>query len=116
MPRLLDVLSPLEQQVAREFAHRVRQHLGQRVRDIRVFGSRARGQARDDSDMDIWVLLDVATMEDKCAVSDLATNMLLEGLSPFEIAPRVMPLEQHRHLVELERLLPQEIDRDGISL
>jgi len=42
--------------VAIEFARQVRQRLGPRVRRIVLFGSRARGDARDDSDYDVVVV------------------------------------------------------------
>ena len=44
--------------VAVEFAHRVRERLGPRVRKVVLFGSRARGDARDDSDYDDVVVVD----------------------------------------------------------
>jgi predicted nucleotidyltransferase len=44
--------------VAVEFAREVRRRLGSRVRKIVLFGSRARGDARDDSDCDVVVVVD----------------------------------------------------------
>lgn len=41
--------------VALEFAQRVRARLGSRVRQVVLFGSRARGEAREDSDYDVVV-------------------------------------------------------------
>jgi predicted nucleotidyltransferase len=44
--------------VAVEFARQVRERLGPRVREVVLFGSRARGDARDDSDYDVVVVVD----------------------------------------------------------
>jgi predicted nucleotidyltransferase len=44
--------------VAIEFARQVRARLGSRVRKVVLFGSRARGDARDDSDYDVVVVVD----------------------------------------------------------
>jgi uncharacterized protein len=112
----VQVLSPFEQRLAAEFARRVRAYFGDRVRDLRLFGSRARGEARPDSDMDIWVLLDDVDSADRDGVCDIAIDLLLEDSLPFVISPRVMSCEQHERLVALERLLPAEIERDGIPL
>jgi len=112
----LDALSPLEEKAARDFSLRVREKFGPRVVDMRIFGSRARRDAREESDMDIWVLLDVASLEDRGAVSDIAVDVHLEMVLSFFISPRVMSVEQFEKLRSLERLLPEEIERDGIPL
>jgi predicted nucleotidyltransferase len=44
--------------VALEFAGQVRARLGARVRQLVLFGSRARGEARQNSDCDILVVVD----------------------------------------------------------
>jgi predicted nucleotidyltransferase len=44
--------------VALEFARLLRERLGPRVRKIVLFGSRARGDARADSDYDVVVVVD----------------------------------------------------------
>jgi predicted nucleotidyltransferase len=109
-------LTPLEQQTALEFARRVRAHMAHRALDIRVFGSRSRGEGRADSDLDILILLDEVALKDRNDISDIGTNLLLEKLLPFPIAPRVMSKEHYEMLKSLERLLPTEIERDGITL
>jgi predicted nucleotidyltransferase len=44
--------------VAVDFARQARERLGPRVRQVVLFGSRARGDARDDSDYDDVVVVD----------------------------------------------------------
>ena len=43
--------------VAKEFARRLREKLGERVEEIILFGSRGRGEAREDSDYDVLVVV-----------------------------------------------------------
>lgn len=114
--RSLSILTPLEQKVAAEFARRTRERMGDRIRDMRVFGSRARREAREDSDLDVLVLMDKAPLSDRKAISDIGTDLMLEMFLPFQVAPRVMSQQDYDQLRSLERLFPAEIERDGIAL
>lgn len=109
-------LAPLEQEVASEFANRIRSRLGDRLLDMRIFGSRARGEAQADSDLDILILLNEAALQDKNSISDIATDLLIELNLPFIVAPQVLSQADFDELKALERLFPQEIERDGISI
>jgi len=114
--RALMKLAPLEQRAACEFARAVRECLAHRVLDIRVFGSRARGESRPDSDLDILVLLDEVSLGDRNEISDLGSDLLLSMELPFPIAPRVMAKGHFEQLKALERLFAAEIERDGLPL
>ena len=56
--------------IARNFKHLVQKRY--RPLDIRVFGSRARGDATPDSDMDVFVVVEHATSEIERYISDCA--------------------------------------------
>lgn len=84
-----------------------------RARTVRVFGSMARGEAHEDSDVDILVILDGASFAERGRAIDLATELgLAEGLV---FAPIVLTVEEWTQLVERERALPLEVERDGID-
>ncbi len=51
-------MTPAERKALDAFVVAVRQHYGARVVDILIFGSRARGDARPDSDADVAVILE----------------------------------------------------------
>lgn len=112
----VDRLTSLERRAAVAFAQRVRARFGERLRSLQVFGSRSRGEAREHSDLDILVLLDRVSLAERHALSDLGVDLMLEADLPFEIAPTVMSTADFEKLIQLERLFPQEIDRDGIPL
>lgn len=64
--------------VVREFAKGIRAQLGNRVREIRLFGSRARGDARADSDYDVLVVLDQRSPELRAEILRIAVRMMDE--------------------------------------
>jgi len=74
-------MTPSERKALDDYVAAVRKHYGARLVDILVFGSRARGDARADSDTDLAVILedgDWGFWEEKMFLSGLAYDALLE--------------------------------------
>ena len=89
----LDLLTPLENALLADFAGRVRALAAARLARISVFGSRARGGSRADSDLDVAVFL--SGREDRAlraaiyaAASEAAAA--LEGAEPALLQPAVI--------------------------
>lgn len=83
-------LSPAEKIALEAFGRGLRARFGDRLKRVVLFGSRARGEGRDDSDLDVLVELDVPSREDRGAVLDLGADVGLEHhlvLSPLVVAP-----------------------------
>jgi uncharacterized protein len=88
--------------------------LAERLRDVRLFGSYARGDADEDSDVDVLVLVDGLTdLEIGTAAGEAAAVILASGLP---LAPLPMSTERFDELRRRERLLARDIDVEGISL
>ena len=74
-------LSPQELQTLSELGEQVRQLFGERLVELSLFGSRARGEGRDDSDLDVLVKVNELTRADRRAIQDLAFDLgLRRGL------------------------------------
>ncbi len=74
-------MTPAERKALDAFVVAVRQHYGARVVDILIFGSRARGDARPDSDADVAVILEDGDWHfwgEKMRLAGLAYDILLE--------------------------------------
>lgn len=100
--------APLE-----EFRAVVRAEFGARVRDVRLFGSQARGEAHEESDVDILVLIDGLTPMEQLHAAGLDTRIALR--TGLFLAPLFMATERFEELRRRERLIAREIDADGIS-
>jgi len=103
-------LSSQEQMALRDFAAEVRQRFGQRLAELTLFGSRARGEGRSDSDLDVFVRLLDLQREDRRSVQDLAFDIgFLRGLV-------ISPLLADDKTWRLDLPLGQAIAREGIPL
>jgi predicted nucleotidyltransferase len=107
----------VEQHVAgalARFAHVVRERFGEAVIDIRLFGSHARSNAHEDSDVDIAVVLEEAGWETRRDVIDLATDIGLEhGLT---LSPTVFDRATYERWRVQDRPLVRDIEHEGVRL
>ncbi len=101
--------------LARTFAQGVREHLGGRCRRVRLFGSAARGDWTDDSDVDVLVLLDEVRVEDRRWLSRCAYDI---GLAESGILLQPIPMAERQfdELRSRERRFAQDVEREGIEL
>jgi predicted nucleotidyltransferase len=90
---------------------------GKRLRELVLYGSYARGEATEDSDVDVLVVVRGLTDEERREVFDLAYDAnaaereIWAGLSPL-----VHSEQQALELRSRERLLYQEIDHDKVTV
>ncbi len=97
-----------------DFVCWVRGRFGGRVRELQLFGSRARGEADAESDVDVLVVIAELTPAERREVARKSGDAMTEQsvlLSPF-----VMSAEYVAELRARERRVVREIDRDGIPL
>ena len=63
-------------QVVQDFSTALRRKLDSRVLKVFLFGSRARGDARDDSDYDMLVVVDHRTPEIRSIILDIERKLM----------------------------------------
>lgn len=83
-------VSPLVSRALEEFASRLHERFGAALVDLRLFGSVARGESHEDSDVDVAVVLTQIDWATRRTVIDLATDVGLESglsISPAIFAP-----------------------------
>ena len=103
-----------ERNALTEYAALVRRRFGERVRDLRLFGSRARGEGHEDSDLDVLVVVDGLTPEERREVWGWSGDLMLAH--EVMIGGLATSAADWQELRDRERLIVREIDRDGMPL
>jgi hypothetical protein len=107
-------LTPAEQGALEGFVRDVRAAFGERLERLVLFGSRARGEGDEESDLDVLVLLRGATREDQLRIYDLAYDRYAEA--GVDISPLVRTPEDFARLRAQERRIALEVEREGVPL
>ncbi len=103
-----------EQIVIKTFLHRIEAEMGDQLLAVYLFGSRARGDAQPDSDIDLAVLLKESTPEIRKAIHYLAADVWLEN--GLFISTRVWSQSHWQRHAEIQSRLYRNIQREGIDL
>lgn len=110
----LNHLSELERQGIGQFVSRVRANIGDNLISMRLFGSRARGEGSENSDLDVLVLVKTLDIQIKHAIWDIANDIFLDTW--INISPLVTTEADFKKLVDRERLIAKDIEKEGIPL
>lgn len=105
---------PAGPRAARRFAGVLRERHGDALVDVRLFGSCARGEMREDSDVDVLVVLQAVDWRIKRDVIELAARIGLEH--DVLLSPTVLDRETFEHWRAQERLFVMDIEREGLPL
>jgi uncharacterized protein len=103
-----------DQAALAEFARRVRSVLGPRLVELRLFGSKARGDATSESDLDVAVMTDGSSPDCEDDVVDIAFDVDLAY--DVYISPRVLPVSVLSHPVWSLTGFVRAVEREGIRL
>jgi predicted nucleotidyltransferase len=106
----LSPLSPLETNTLAELRRRLEGLLGDRLLRLTLFGSRARGEGDEHSDLDVLVLVRGMSAVDRRRVIDVVHDVELAcGLA-------IGPLVRDPRWTASGAPLVDEIERDGVPL
>ena len=111
-------MTPNEREALDDYLAAVRNHYGQRLVDVLLFGSRARGDARPDSDADVAVILkdgDWQFWEEQWALAGLAYDVLLDHGLFFQPWPIPRSAWESPATYRKQGFV-EEIQKDGIRL
>ena len=112
-------LSPIVAHALDELARKVRERFGDRVSEVVLFGSYARGAAHEDSDVDVLVVIDELSPSEEVEVIDLATEVkraIAESDGWVGLAPLVLSTERAAELRRRGRRIWSDIATEGVRL
>lgn len=107
-------LSAGEKEALLVFIKKLREQFGKEVVRIILFGSMARGEGHEESDLDVAVLLKEENFRIRKEIYDLASDIFLEY--DIDISPFVMSQQKFEWLKAIERGIALEIEKEGIII
>jgi predicted nucleotidyltransferase len=110
----LPMLITREREALAAFRDWVRDRFGERVSDLRLFGSRARGEGHEESDLDVLVVVDGLTWREEREIAQHRGDLLTQH--GVWVAPFAVSRERFEQLRRRERRIVSEIDRDGVPV
>lgn len=107
------VPTPLGLDIAHGFGESARALFGERLKSVRLYGSQARGEANEESDVDLLALIEGLTFAEKIACIDLGCEIALaRGVHVSVVA---MAQAEFDRLLSLESAFAQSVMREGIA-
>lgn len=109
-------LTKKERDSLKSFADRVRALFPKQVRNIILFGSKARGDDRPESDLDLVVTVKRFSPGLRNRIYELAVDVEGEHDYLIQLSAHVWEEAHLKRLIEHERRIGLDIQNEGISL
>lgn len=110
----MDSLTEKEIEALQLFKKELQKKFADNIQELKLFGSKARGDAHKYSDVDVLVVLDKGDWHDKSKVHAAATQVFLE--TDVDLSPKIFTSAVVQKLRAHGSPLLANIDREGISV
>jgi len=107
-------LTAKEKLVLRQFKAAVEQALGSQLIELKLFGSKARGDDKPDSDIDVLVIVTDDDWHICDKIYDIATDIFLQ--TDIYISPKVIGKSRLEQLQKEGTSFLRSISRDAIAV
>jgi len=110
----LSLLTPNDRTAVTEYVEHIRGRFPDRILAVTLYGSKARGDADDESDIDLLVLVDVEDNEFRSQLWAIASDISLEY--NIVISPQVFSQARWDETRRIRMPLYRAIEADGVPL
>lgn len=107
-------LLPSESAALDELRTWVRARFGARTGELALFGSRARGEGHEESDLDVLITVEGLSSAEAREVAHHCGDLLTRH--GVRVSPFVVSTARMEELRRRERLIARDIDRDSVAL
>lgn len=107
-------LSKTEKQALKEFKTKILEKLKGDVLELKLFGSKARGDFHKDSDIDVLVVLKNKTSRKEDFIFDLAVNNLLKY--GIDLSIKIFSEKEYKYLNSIPTVFMQLFQKEAVSL
>lgn len=114
MKNELQYLSETERKAVSSFVKQLEENLGDHIVDIRLFGSKVRGDFRKDSDIDIFILVKERSSDIEDMVSEIEVNHDIDYGLPLSTV--LYSLFEYQKNKELGSFFFENVEKEGVVL
>lgn len=100
------------QEIIDYFVQEIQKRLGAHLKQVILFGSRARGDNVPDSDYDCLIILDEVSPAVKDAIDEVAGEVLYR----YNIVLSIFPVSERKHYKRIYDPFLMNIRKEGITL
>ncbi|MDP2755765.1 MAG: nucleotidyltransferase domain-containing protein [Nitrospirota bacterium] len=104
----------MEEKILIELKNTLKEFLGDRMTKLILYGSRARGDYDDESDIDVAIIVRGLTRELKNQILDMVADIEIKYFMP--LSTLVISEDDFELLKKRERRIALDIEREGIQL
>lgn len=97
---------------ARRFAEKISKELGSRVKRVILYGSAARGELREESDVDVLVVVDRKDSEVVKKIEDIAFESMHRGVF---ISPVIIEEKVYQEMLRERYPFIMNVEAEGIA-
>ena len=108
------ISSKREKEAITSFVKELRDKVGDDIVTIRLFGSKARGDSKKDSDIDIFILLKKKNLEISDKIGEITANYIFDYNVP--LSPVIYGLFEYRKNKELGSFFFENVEKEGIPV